>query len=220
MTGVIEPSTKALGALNEMQQRFVVAYAADPMRTATAAAIEAGYGSAHAESDRKKQHSVASHSASLLLKNKKVLAAVHECSLNLLAEANLKATAALLALLDNPNHKSHAWAIGQVIDRVGVIPSIVHKQEINVNDTRTSDPEKIERIKQLAIAMGMDPAALLGRAGVIETTAVDVTPGVPALPAPLQPEEVLKPEPASPFLPPYKPPPKIGGEDDLSDLLA
>lgn len=151
--GHFGPHMKALTA---MQQRFVLALLIQGTSDYSAAAKEAGYstntpGSLYAASSR-------------LAHDAKVQAALHEESqrtlngLAPLALAKLK-----LRVGDDSAPKEQLKAVEMTLNRAGLHARTEHKVVVE----HATDEEKIARIMALAKAMNLDPAQLLGEAGVV-----------------------------------------------------
>jgi len=140
----------AMRALNSYQRKFVLAMAADPFGNARKWAIAAGY------SDVKGGAKVQGY---MCIHNPKVEAAVAEFArtqLNVLGP--ILATSGMMRIARNPKHRGHLKACELLANRVG----FGEEQTINVVRTDQTGAAMVERIKQLAAALGIDPAALLG----------------------------------------------------------
>lgn len=140
----------AMSALTEKQRRFVLAMAADPFGNATDWARAAGY------SDVKEGAKVRGHGC---MHSPKVEAAVLEFSRSMLGTVGpILATQVMLRAAANPKGKNRLRAAEMIANRVGL-----HEvQEVHVRRTDETLEAKVVRLKQLAAALGVDPAALIG----------------------------------------------------------
>jgi len=160
----------AMLALTELQRRFVLAMASDPLGSAADWAREAGY------SDIKDGAKVRAHH---LLKNPAVEAAVLEVGKQMLATVGpVLAAHGLIRMASNPKHKNHARAVEMLANRVGL-----HEvQEVHVHRTDQTGEAMIGRIKELAGRLGLDADKLIGGnapGALIEAKAVEVKDEIP-----------------------------------------
>jgi hypothetical protein len=144
-------------ALTAKQRLFVLAMASDPLATPAEWARAAGY-DPHG-SDR-----VAGHHLS---RSPKIEAAARE-----LARAHLDTFGPLLGIgvmmniARQPGHRDQLKAAAMLANRTGFHETTVHN--VNVNHTDRTGAAMVARIKDLAGALGVDPAALLGANAVPE----------------------------------------------------
>jgi Terminase small subunit len=141
----------AMMRLTAKQRGFVKSYVDNPMRSATQIARSSGY------SDIKGGAKVRAHE---LMHNENVLAAIHEET-----GRRFKADAALgrgvlvkIALTDE--HPQQVKAASALIGYAGF--SIAHEQKITVEHQDKTTPAMIEKIRELAKFLEIDPAKFLG----------------------------------------------------------
>lgn len=100
-----------------------------------------------------------------LMRNAKVIDALHEESAKkVLAAAQIGVMVMVEVALD-PLHKDRYKAAKDLAAMSGFSP--ISKQEIKVEHGQTDDKAKIARIVENAQRLGLDPAVLLGRAGIV-----------------------------------------------------
>lgn len=139
-------------ALTEMQRRFVLAMASDPLGSRTRWARQAGY------SDVKDGARVRAFE---VFHNEAVQEAILEYSRGLLNTVGpILATHGLLEMARKPKGKKYQRAVEMLANRVGLHETTEHV--VNVNHTDRTTDAVVERIKQMAAALGVDPAQLLG----------------------------------------------------------
>lgn len=142
----------AMRALTDKQRGYVLAMAADPFGNPTRWAKAAGY------SDKSQAAKVTAH---YLAHNPKVEAAVQEFARSSLHTLGpMLATAGMLRIARNPNHPKHMRALETIANRVGLHETT--EQRMSVHHTDRTGVAMLERIKELAVVLGVDPARLLG----------------------------------------------------------
>jgi phage terminase small subunit len=174
------PNTRrALQALTPLQRKFVDAYVELGGRKGAEAARLAGYGG-----DR----NTLKAQAWKLLHEPKVLDAIREeADVKLRCGAVLGASV-LSEIADDPTHKDRFKAAQALLDRAGLL--VKHEQHIVVEHT-ASDQEKIARIVTMAKGLGLDPAVLLGQAGIQYVDAEFAAVEPAALPKPQPKQEIF-----------------------------
>lgn len=161
----------AMRALNPQQRVFVYGLV-ELGGNATGAAAAAGYGQ---DSPTLEQRRNAQRVRGYQLSHDpKVLAAIKEEAEKRLNSGALIAASALLEMVTDPLSKFRYKAAVELLNRSGLIVETQHR--VTVEHTG-SDKEMIDRIKQLAGGLGIDPVRLLGSAGVIiDADFTEVTP--------------------------------------------
>ncbi len=142
-----------MAALSDQQRRFVMIVLSTAPRPGqeAAAALMAGY--AHEQSGYN------------LMRNPRILDAVHEESAKKVLAAAQLGISIMLEIAGTPGHKDQYKAAKDLAAMSGFSP--VAKQEIKVEHSNATDQERVKRIIENAQRLGLDPVALLGRAGVI-----------------------------------------------------
>jgi phage terminase small subunit len=146
----------AMLALNERRRRFVLALVMQDIPNYTDAAEEAGFGGRG-----KNRRNVLKQIGSRLVHEESVLEAIREVAgKHLRGSGLLMAAKSLERMVNDPKHKNHARAVEAMLDRTG----LGVEQKISVDHTHTdlTGAAMIERIRELALKHGMDPAKLLG----------------------------------------------------------
>lgn len=142
----------AMRALTEQQRRYVLAQLADPFGNATRWAKAAGY------SDTAGGAKVRAHANA---HNPKIEAAVHEVARQYLnANGPLLGIAVAMKIARNPKHPKQLRAAEMLLNRVGMHEMTEHKVTVDHRDQ--TGAAMVERIKQVAAALGLDVATLLG----------------------------------------------------------
>lgn len=95
-----------------------------------------------------------------LLHSQKILDAIDEETDKRVRLGGVIGIAALVKIASNPKHKQHVRAAESLADRAG--RGAVSRQEISVNHSDQTGATMVERIKQLAAVLGVNPAQLLG----------------------------------------------------------
>jgi hypothetical protein len=95
--------------------------------------------------------------ASTLAHDEKIQAALYEEDQKRIRASSPRAIRALSNMIENPNHKDHARAVGMVLERVHPAETthhvkVEHKRQLEVVATE----EVLERIRQLAKLAGLD----------------------------------------------------------------
>jgi hypothetical protein len=142
--------------LDEMQQRWIDAMLETGGKSQKDAARIAGY----ANGASGKGWAVAGHRNA---HNPKVLAVLRaEADIRLRSGAVLGASA-LIEMVQDQMHKDRFKAAVELLNRAGLL--VTKEVKINV-EHKTTDDEKIAKIIAMSKKLGLDPAALLGQAGV------------------------------------------------------
>ncbi len=150
MTDVPETWGPAMRALTEQQRRFVIAMMSEPFKPAAHWARVAGY------SDVKDGAKVRAHH---LVHDPKVEAAVAEVSrstMNIIGP--VLATQGLIRIARNTRHPKHHWALERLANRTGFHETTEHRVTVD-HQTGT---DIMQRIRDAAALLGVDPAQLLG----------------------------------------------------------
>jgi hypothetical protein len=141
----------AMAALTVKQRAFVRAYIEYPTVSSAQAARLAGY------SDTSDAAKVAAHN---LLHNEKVLRAINEeLDRRFRADAVI-GRSVLIEIARDPSHPQRLRAAEALLDRGGF--RTLSEQRIKVEHTDLGGEAMIERIRELALRLDMDPARLLG----------------------------------------------------------
>jgi len=141
-------------ALNERQQKFVVALLEFGDANHTRAALAAGY---HPGQNLKTQ-------AYRLSSDPKVQAAIHEVAMGRLHGGKILAVSKLVELIEHPDPKVAHKAAETLMNRTGL--HAVSEHNVKTQDVSRTDDAMIARIIQLANKIGVDPNLMLGQAGV------------------------------------------------------
>ncbi len=147
----------AMQRLNERQQKFVRALlvAKPGYGAATKAYRAAGYRAAKPARE-----------AFSLIRNPKVIEAISEEAKKLTRGiGHAEAVAALFNMIRDPKHRDHARAVASILDRVDPVMSV---QKIDVRHVDMTTEAMVERIRELALKLGLDPTKLLGANGLAE----------------------------------------------------
>jgi phage terminase small subunit len=176
------PNTRrALQTLSPMMRRFVECYVELGGRKGTEAVRLAGY-----SGDR----NVLKAKAWNLLHDPRVIDAIREeADIKLRAGAVLGASV-LSEIAEDVFHKDRFKAAKELLDRAGLL--VTHQQHVVVEHTTATDQEKIARIVAMSKKLGLDPATLLGQAGVqyIDAEFTEAAPPL-ALPQPKAEQEIF-----------------------------
>lgn len=152
MSDDVEWYGPAMRALTERQQRYVRAMLADPFGNPTRWAREAGY------SDVAGGAKVRAH---YLAHDSRIEAAVQEVARTALnGRGPLLGLAVVMRAAANPKDKNHFKAGVALLNRTGFHETTEHL--MNVRHTDQTGEGMVARIKELASALGVDPAVLLG----------------------------------------------------------
>lgn len=155
---VTVPRAEELGqfmrALNERQQKFVVALAEYGDDNHKRAALIAGYTD---------NQSLATQ-AWRLASDPKIQAAIQEVCLGRLHGGKLLAVSTLVTLTKSNDEKIALKAAIAIMDRTGL--HAVSEHNVKTQDVSKTDDAMIDRIVALANKLGLDPKKLLGSAGV------------------------------------------------------
>lgn len=143
---------EAMLALNERQRAFVRECVANPLAQGTLLAKRAGYTGTH--------NSVKVH-AHALRHNPRVLAAIEEETRKRVRFGGLIGIAGLIKLASDPKHPYHGRACEALADRGGFAVQTQHK--VTVEHRGMSATGMVEKIKQIAAELGVNPASLLGQ---------------------------------------------------------
>jgi len=144
----------AMRALNERQQKFVIALAEYGDDNHTRAAKLAGY----TDNDNLRS------SAWRLASDPRVQAALHEVAIGRLHGAKILAVSKLIEFINHPDPKIAHKATETLMSRVGL--HAVSEHNVKTQDVSRTDEAMIARIIQLGTRLNLDPNKLLGVAGV------------------------------------------------------
>jgi len=150
--GELGPAMRALSS--DKRRAFVCAYLLEPPGRCAQinAARKAGYGTPRTKPG---------HMANIawrLMQDPRLVAAIAEESRKMLRVGSPEAVNALLNMVRDPEHKSHARAVEMVLARSD--PPVVH-QTMTV-EHRHSEGDMIELVRRFAKEIGVDEATLLG----------------------------------------------------------
>lgn len=150
MTDEVQQYGPAMRALNEKQQRFVLAMLTEPFKPAAHWARVAGY------SDKAEGAKVRGHH---LVHNPAIEAAVAEMSratLNLVGP--VLATQGLIRIARNPKHPKHHWALEKLANRTGFHETTEHRVTVD----HGGGGDVLQRIRDAAAFLGVPVDQLLG----------------------------------------------------------
>jgi hypothetical protein len=154
----------AMAALTPKQRNYVLAMASDPFGNPTQWARLAGY------SDVKEGAKVRGHELS---HDPNVDAAVKELSKTALGTLGpFLAAAGLLRIARKPDHPDHFKSLLAIANRVGMNETTEHTVKVEHTDLRGD--ALLERIRALAVRLGVDETKLIGGNAMIESTATEV----------------------------------------------
>jgi phage terminase small subunit len=146
----------AMRALTEKQRRFVLELQAGPAGygAAVRAIRAAGYRSGSNTALRVEAHRV--------LHNPKVQEALREVGGKVIRAEAFEAIRTTAAIARNPKHKDCLKANLALMDRGGFAPETTHHVEVAHSHKHAIEatPAVLERIRQLALAAGLNPQAL------------------------------------------------------------
>lgn len=155
----------AMLALTNMQQRFVLAMLEIGDGNYSEAYRAAGYSDSSQEVVKANAHKVAHYPA--------VQAAMHEEGQKRLNGVMPMALAKLVefvqgsrninGVVDTIPHKEQLKALEMVLNRVGMQATTKHEMVVE----HRSNAEQIEKVKEMAAKLGLDPKQLLGQAGIV-----------------------------------------------------
>lgn len=149
-------------ALVPKQRAFVYALV-ETGGNPTQAAAAAGYGEDCPTLEKKQAACRAA--GYTLAHHPKVLRAIKEEASKRLHSGALIAASALIEIVNDVSHKNRLRAVEVLLDRAGLV--VEQRSVIDVNHNHRADGEQVERIRQLAGNLGLDPRKLLGHAGVV-----------------------------------------------------
>jgi phage terminase small subunit len=161
----------AMRQLTEKQRKFVQIYLEQPLRDGGSTAAAAGY------STGGKSGVGVRFEAYRLLRSEKVLAAIREELDKRFRSDAVIGRHVLMEIALDKEHPQRLKAATALLDRGGF--HSMSEQRISVTHTDMTSEAMRERIKLLAVELGMDPAKLLGYDGhasteVIEAEAIEV----------------------------------------------
>src|SRR5262245_11038244 len=160
----------AMRALTPKQRRFVLELQRGPAGygSAVRAVRAAGYGTPTSSNTalRVEAHRV--------LHNPKIQEALREVGGKIIRAEAFQSIQTTAAIARNPRHKDQLKANLALMDRGGFAVETVHRVEVEHDHKHSirATPEVLERIRQLALAAGLNPAAL---PPTIEATAEEIT---------------------------------------------
>lgn len=163
----------AMRKLDPRRRAFVRALVGQTYPNQALAAEIAGF--SPIETSRAKDRSLVLRvKGSVLAHEERVIAAIQEVAGKELRGTALVAVRALQRMVVDPTTKGHRAAVESVLDRIGMGA----EQKINVKHEHTdlTGQAMAERIRELAVKHGLDPAKLLGAGGppVLELKAEEV----------------------------------------------
>lgn len=150
--GQLGPKMKAI---NARQRKFVEAVLMQGNRNYTAA-----YKVAYPDAQSQNAARVSAHRLS---HDEKILAALKEETERRMQASVAMAAEVLLAIAEDPTHKDRLKAATAILNRSGMHESVEHKF---THDVSTDAKSLLARFSVLAGTLGVDPVAILGRAGV------------------------------------------------------
>jgi phage terminase small subunit len=150
----------AMRQLTEKQRKFVQIYLEQPLRDGASTAAAAGY------STGGKSGVGIRFEAYRLLRSEKVLAAIREELDKRFRSDAVIGRSVLMEIALDKEHPQRLKAATALLDRGGF--HSMSEQRISVTHQDLGTPAMIERIKTLAVELGMDPAKLLGHNGTGE----------------------------------------------------
>lgn len=145
----------AMLALNPRQRAFVIAMCEVPMGTQEQWAHAAGYGGASADSCRTIGHRLAH--------DERILAAVDEEARRRFRSGGILAVSRVMDLVKSNDEKIALRAALGLLDRTGLHALTEIKSTIGLGE---DEKKLIASVIRNAAVFGLDPRALLGRAGV------------------------------------------------------
>jgi hypothetical protein len=151
MTDDLQNFGPAMRALTEKQRAFVIAMLTEPFKPAAHWARVAGYTDNGKAGIRVRAHH--------LVHDERIEAAVAEVcrgTMNILGP--VLATQGLIRIARNPKHAKHHWALEKLANRVGFHETTEHKVTVD----HGSGGDILQRIRDAASLLGVDPAQLLG----------------------------------------------------------
>jgi hypothetical protein len=153
MTDDVEPRWgPAMSDLTELQRRFVLAMASDPLGNPTQWARDAGY------SDKSDAAKVTGHRLS---HDQRIKIAINECARSTLDSVGpMLGIAVMLKIARDNTHPKQLAAAIALANRSGFHETTEHV--MHVQHTDRTGAAMIERIKELAGELGLDAARLLG----------------------------------------------------------
>jgi phage terminase small subunit len=141
----------AMRVLTPLQRAFVEAWVENPVINGRQAALRAGY-SGHKGAERVQAH--------MNLRNERVLAAIREETDKRLRSCAPLGAAVLVEIVNNPDHPKRLKAAELLLNHGGF--HTMHEQRIKVEHSDLTGEAMVERIRQFAVALGMDPQQVLG----------------------------------------------------------
>jgi phage terminase small subunit len=145
-------------ALSDRQRRFVRAAMEFPTGKGWQIAKAAGYSA--------KSHGYLRLAAHRLFHDEAIIAAMHEEAGKRLRSSAVLGASVLAKIARTDGHRDQLKAAEALLNRVGLHERTEHF--VNVNHSDTTSRAMFERIKELAGALGVDPAALLGPNAPVE----------------------------------------------------
>jgi hypothetical protein len=157
----------AMRSLTGLQQRFVLLVVERPLAARGELASKAGY------TGSKEALRVTAHR---LMHNPSILAAIHEETEKRVQFGGLVGIHGLIQMAQDPEHKRHFAACVALADRGGFPATTEHK--VDVSHTDMTGRAMVERVREMAGRLGLDPERLLGVNSVrqIEGEVVNVGP--------------------------------------------
>ena len=144
---------EAMSELTELQRRYVLAMASDPLANPVVWARLAGY----ADNGKSGIRVTAHH----LSHDPKVRAALYECARSTLESIGpMLGIAVMLKIARDPEHRDQLKAAAMLANRTGFHE--LHEQLVHVQHTDRTGAAMIARITELAGELGLDARKLLG----------------------------------------------------------
>lgn len=150
----------AMARLTAKQRAFVIVNVESPWISASAAARKAGYGGGFGGSKEwSKKYAVHRQCAYQLIHDEKIIAAIQEeCSRRFRSSGAIIGLQVMSKIALTDGHKDQLRAANMLASRAG-FHSV---QEHRVTHTDQTGEEMVEKIRRLAMVLGVDPARLLG----------------------------------------------------------
>jgi len=166
---VVEDHGPAMLDLTEPQRMFVLHYMNSGGVNAAEAARKAGYGNSQ---------ETQAVSASRMLRQPRILAALREVADHRLKSGAILAASAIVEIANDPMHRDRFKAATELLNRAGLVVETVSR--VITEDHRTVE-EVERRVRDLAVRVGIDPEKLLGNFKVVDAEVVELDEAVDVL---------------------------------------
>ena len=166
---IVEELGPAMMDLTDPQRMFVMHYLNQGGQNAAEAARRAGYGNSP---------ETQAVSASRMLRQPRILAALREVADHRLKSGAILAASAIVEIANDPLHRDRFKAATELLNRAGLVVETVSR--VITEDHRTVE-EVERRVRDLAVRVGIDPEKLLGNFKVIDAEVVELDEAVDAL---------------------------------------